>query len=411
MQCRQRIIVTVALWMGLVFVIEPFAQSRVDSAAVQPQPNSAGGRTVHAVVCDPGEDSRKADRLLASGRYSQAIAAFEHIKQCCPFDWTVREKLIDAYFKSNSRKLAREEAEQSAKAASVEGKIRFARLLNINGDSVGAVSILGPLVSAGPVPAEVHGELGIALLGDGQYEASVRELGTAVQLDGESMRYSLELARALLSWGNYPTSLAFLDAIQDRFAADPGYLYERAWAYYGLHRMTDAVETLKAVLEKRPQWDLAQFSLGNAYWMQGDVVKAEKQYRTAISLNSGNASYYIALGRLLREIGDNNPETISALSRGLTLEPHNIQAEFELASAYKSQAEYGKAKSLLEDVIARRPDMVDAHRILGLIYYKLSARTDGARQMALAADLEEKARQQAAMGNPSPEPVEKVSYK
>jgi Tfp pilus assembly protein PilF len=175
--------------------------------------------------------------------------------------------------------------------------------------------------------------------------------------------------------------------------------------------MTDAVETLKAVLEKRPQWDLAQFSLGNAYWMQGDVVKAEKQYRTAISLNSGNASYYIALGRLLREIGDNNPETISALSRGLTLEPHNIQAEFELASAYKSQAEYGKAKSLLEDVIARRPDMVDAHRILGLIYYKLSARTDGARQMALAADLEEKARQQAAMGNPSPEPVEKVSYK
>jgi tetratricopeptide (TPR) repeat protein len=411
MQCRQRIIVTAVLWIGLLCVIESFAQSRVDSKVVQPQSNPTGGRTVHAVVCDPDGDSRKADRFLASGSYSQAIMVLKRIKQCRPLDWTVRERLIDTYFKGNFRKLAREEAEQSAKAAPVDGKIRFARLLNINGDGAGVETILRPIVDVGQAPAEVHGELGIALLGEGQYEASVRELGTAVQLDAESKRYSLELARALLSWGNYPTALAFLDAVHDRFGEDPDYLYEKAWAYYGLHLMSDAVETLKAVLEKRPQWDLAEFSLGNAYWMQGDVVRAEKHYRTAISLNRGNAGYYIALGRLLREIGESNQEAISTLILGLKLEPHNIQAEFELASAYKSQAEYGEARSLLEDVTARRPDMVDAHRVLGLVYYKLSAPNDGAKQMALAADLEEKARQQAAMGNPSPDPVEKVRYK
>ena len=51
-----------------------------------------------------------------------------------------------------------------------------------------------------------------------------------------------------------------------------------------------------------------------------------------------------------------------------------------------------KARELLEDIIARDPERAEAHRVLGLVYYRMKLPTQGSKQMAIAADLSENAR-------------------
>lgn len=363
---------------------------------------------VHPAACHTALDSHNAERLLLLGEYRHAIVILKRLKQCDSGDMALREKLIIAYSKSNQKQQAIEEAESATNGASPEEKIYIAHVLNANGEFLGAQAMLKTLLNSGFVSAGVHGELGIAFLGQGLYKESVQELGTAVQLDGSSERYSLELARALLSWRNYPTALDFLNAIVDRFAKNTMYLYEKGWAYYGMHRFSDAVEILQTLVQKEPNWDLAQYSLGNAYSMQGHMANAEARYRTAIKLNSRGVAYYTALGRVLREKNGALPEAISSLNKAIALEPHNAPAEFELALAYKSERKLEKAKYLLEDVISREPSMVDAHRTLGLVYYQLHSPDDGAKQMSVANELDTKALQQ----NPASTPVrENLAYR
>jgi tetratricopeptide (TPR) repeat protein len=130
--------------------------------------------------------------------------------------------------------------------------------------------------------------------------------------------------------------------------------------------------------------------------LQGDLESAEKQYRAAITIQNKKADYYAALGRVLRKKDDSMPEAITVLNRAIELDPHNDQAEFELALAYRSQGRLEKAKHLLEDLTAREPDIVDAHQVLGMIYYQLHSPNDGARQIATARELERNALQRAA---------------
>ncbi|MGB8538180.1 MAG: tetratricopeptide repeat protein [Acidobacteriaceae bacterium] len=403
MKRRQRTILTIVLLVSVAWTsAKPILALQSEEGASAPASSKVqptGEHKGQSVNCRTNLDSHNVDRLIEKGNYRQAIISLRHAKQCNSSDIALREQLIVAYLKSNQKRQAGEEAESAAQGASPDGKIHLAHVLNANGDFSDAEAMLQHLVESGVVLAGVHGELGVALLGRGQYEDSVRELGSAVQIDSSAEGYTLELARALLSWGNYQTALAFLEAIGGRFGENPTYLYEKAWAFYGMHRFSDAVDTLQSLLQQKPSWDLAQFSLGNAYWMQGHIAEAEKQYRVAIKLNSRSASYYVALGRVLRKNTDTLPEAISGLNEAINLEPHNVVAEFELALAYRSQRNYQKAKHLLEDVTAREPAMVDAHRVLGLVYYQLRAPDDGARQMAIAAGLETNELRQAGDRN------------
>jgi superkiller protein 3 len=331
------------------------------------------------------------------------------MEQCNPDDGMVREKLIYSYLKNHSVKEARAEAENAARGTSSERTVYVAHILNSNGDFAGAQTMLKQLIDSGSDTADVHAELGRAYLGQNKYEESVRELGAAVQLDPATESYTIDLASALLSWGNYPTALKFLEAVRDRFGNSPKYLYDQAWAYYGLRQTAHTIAILQALLQKEPNWDLAHYSLGNAFSMQGDLAGAEKQYRSAIILNNSSATYYIALGRVLRE-RDALLEAISFLKKAIDLEPRNIDAEFELALAYSFQRENEKARRLLEDVTARDPGKADAHRVLGLVCYRLKLPGEGAKQIAIAADLSEKARQ-GGKGQSTPESADTPSFR
>ena len=300
--------------------------SQVDRSIQGKPPLQTARATEHkggSASCQVEADKRTTDKLLHSREYRKAVKLLKHNQECAPKDEDIQDKLVFAYLKCKLVKEAREQAKNATLGAPLERKIRIAHVLNSGGDFSEVQAILKEAIDSGDDSAPVHAELGRAYLGQKEYEDSVRQLGRAVQLNPETESYSIDLASALLSWGNFPTALKFLEAVRGRFGNSPKFLYDQAWAYYGLRQTAHTVEILQTVVQTEPDWDLAHYSLGNAFSMLGDLAGAEKQYRSAISLDESNVDYHIALGRFLRE-RDAVTDAITVLTKAMNLDPHNM---------------------------------------------------------------------------------------
>lgn len=158
---------------------------------------------------------------------------------------------------------------------------------------------------------------------------------------------------------------------------------------------------LEALIESHPNLDRAEYSLGNAYCTEGHLLEAERHYRRAVQLNPLNSSYYAALGSVLRKQPVGEDEAVTCLRKALSLNPRNVQAEFDLALSYNTKRNYLEAQSLLEDAVRKRPDWIEAHRILARIYYRLGRKVQAEREIHLAAQLED-AESQPAASRPDP---------
>jgi cytochrome c-type biogenesis protein CcmH/NrfG len=251
---------------------------------------------------------------------------------------------------------------------------------------------------------EAHAGLGKLLLDRNELEEAVRELGRAAQLSPDTPAYSLGLAEALLLWKHYTPALQFLEAVRPKFGTLPDFRYKRGLAFYGLYRYPEALVEFEALVKERPRADLVWFFLGNTWLATGKLENAETSYRQAIALNQHNASYYAALGLLLRQSEENRlPEAIETLRRALTLDPSDYQSQKELALCYERSGNMNGAETLLEQVAREHPHFSEAHVALARVYYKLHKKPEGEREKEVVAQLEAEERaKQAAIRTAAP---------
>jgi cytochrome c-type biogenesis protein CcmH/NrfG len=195
-----------------------------------------------------------------------------------------------------------------------------------------------------------------------------------------------------------------LEAIKPKFGTLPDFRYKRGLAFYGLYRYPDALGEFEALVKERPRADLVWFFLGNTWLATGKLENAETAYRQAISLNQHNASYYAALGQLLRQSeGNRLPEAIEMLRRALVLDPSDYQSEKELALCYERSGNINGAQGLLEQVTREHSHFSEAHVALARVYYKLHKKAQGDQEKEVVAQLEAEERaRQAAIRTASP---------
>jgi len=284
--------------------------------------------------------------------------------------------------------------------------LRLAKALLEDQQPESAEGVLRHATGMVPESPESHYDLGLLLLNKSQYEEATRELGRAAQMDPQAAPYSMRLAESLILWKHYGPALEFLNAVKDRFGGLPDYQYKIGLVYYGLHQFPRAIAQFEGIAREQPRLDAVQFFLGNCYGAVGDLQKAELHYRRAIELQSRDAQYYMALAQVLRkESDDNTDEAIVNLENALSLDPSSVPARHELGLCYVKKGNDEKAQALLEDVVAKEPDLISAHVALAQTYYRLKRKEDGDRERAIVKRLQQEERaRQAELRNHSPRP-------
>jgi tetratricopeptide (TPR) repeat protein len=329
--------------------------------------------------------------LMKAGRFREAVQPLTKLKAMTGANLPVRVALIESLLRCGLTRAAQSEINQFLRLPSVTAsdEVKLANVLAEDHLLSPAQNVLQHVSDTAPEFAEAHVRLGLLLMGENRYEDAARQSGLAVQLEPASARYSMQLAQVLLKWQNYPTALAFLRAVKDRFGALPDYQYKLAWAQYGLHQVPEAAAVLERLVQQHPDLDLAHYSLGNCYLALSRLNDAERQYQAAIRLNPRRESYVAALGQVLRKEGDGKiDDAITNLDKALRLNPNDSQSEIQLALCYEAKGDFSQAQQILQHVVKSQPGLLAAHRILARVYYQEGFKTQGDRETAIVARLD-----------------------
>lgn len=345
--------------------------------------------------------------LMAQQKFQEAVAPLTLLRGQDARNFPVRLALIECYLKSHMQDQAANEIQAylSLPDVPVNDQLKLAKVLLENNQPASAQAVLQNAVRTPPESPEAHYDLGVLFLNKNQFENAVSELGRAAQLAPEPPQYSMRLVEALILWKHYGTALEFLNAVKSRFGSLSDYQYKLGLAYYGLHRFPEAIVQFNAILSKQPNLDLVHFFLGNSQFATGNLEQSVAHFRKAIELQPRNASYYTALAQSLREQSDDNTdEALANLEKAQALDGADIQIKHELALCLEKKHQYAKAQSLLEEVIAKDPQMVSAHVALAGIYYKQRMKAQGDQESAVVRRLqaEEQARQSQIRSAPKP---------
>ena len=190
-------------------------------------------------------------------------------------------------------------------------------------DYYGAVHLLESVVDSGRAFADVHHLLGVSLSLLGQGERALGELGRALQLNPQYVE-------ALIHQGLVLNELGRTDEAQEAFGR-------------AAQHLSKPVAGLPSPVASQIANRHAE--LAETYASAGAVNRAIEQYRSALELGPEFHDLRYRMARLLLEVG-----------RAL------------------------EAREALEDVVAARPNFVDAVAALGLAHY-LSGDAAGARNI------------------------------
>lgn len=202
--------------------------------------------------------------------------------------------------------------------------------------------------------------------------------------------------------------------------------------YLDVHRFDAAEKLLKATLLKSgPNAGLFNL-LGLTYHKQSRFSDAIKQFQLALKTNSNfveaalnlastmcDVSQYdnarevfeglseamhkdlhvpqLIVGRLANQHAENgrvyaqaglHNEAIHEYKKALALFPKLPDVKYELAGLYMKEEAFEKARSELEDLVLLQPEMIAAHNLLGLSYYKAGREDLARKQWQTAASLD-----------------------
>ena len=145
-------------------------------------------------------------------------------------------------------------------------------------------------------------------------------------------------------------------------------LYQRATQEISNKNFTQAVATLRSIVEADPKDYPAWTDLGMVYFIEKKYEDAEKSYASAIAAKPDHVSALVSLGRV-RLAAKNNEGAIEPLEAALKADAKSAMANYFLGEAYLALKKGSKAVAYLNEALRLDPvGMADAHLRLGSLY-------------------------------------------
>jgi tetratricopeptide (TPR) repeat protein len=211
-------------------------------------------------------------------------------------------------------------------------------------DYYGVVHLLESVVDSGRAFADVHHLLGVSLSLLGQADRALSELKRALELNPQYVE-------ALIHQGLVLNELGRTDEAQEAFGR----------AAEHLSKPTAGLPAPVAAQLANRHADLAE-----TYASAGALERAIAQYQAALELGPEFHDLRYRMARLLLEAG--RPlEAREALEEVVAARPNFVDAEAALGLAHYLSGDAGGARSLWEACLARRPENARVEAYLAML--------------------------------------------
>jgi tetratricopeptide (TPR) repeat protein len=150
--------------------------------------------------------------------------------------------------------------------------------------------------------------------------------------------------------------------------------YQKAQQRAQAGKNQEAVDLLKQAISEYPNFMLAYNDLGVLYMKSNDLAKADEALRSALKISPEGATPLLTHGIILALMGKFDL-AVGELERSLKQKDQSATGHFYLGQALANLNRFGDAEQHLNRAIALGGDaMTDAHRFLGIIYWKRGER-------------------------------------
>jgi tetratricopeptide (TPR) repeat protein len=147
-----------------------------------------------------------------------------------------------------------------------------------------------------------------------------------------------------------------------------------------------AIADYNQAIRLDPNYAVAYFNRGNAYFRKGDNDRAIADLTQAIKLDPNFALAYFNRGYVYNEKGDYD-RAIADLTQAIKLDPNDADCYYYRGSAYISKGNYDRAIADLTQAIKLNPNKVEYYSGRGAVYYSkdnfTQARTDANRALQI----------------------------
>jgi serine/threonine-protein kinase len=237
------------------------------------------------------------------------------------------------------------------------------------GDWDGAMTECRTAITLDDKLAFAHSNLGNALYAKGQPDEAIREYHTAIDLDPKEFRFHDNLGSALCDKGQLDEAIReHHTAIDlDPKAASPHHNLARALAKKG--QLDEAIREYRTAIDLAPREALPHNNLGIALRDKGQLDEAIREHRRAIDLDPKAAQPHVDLGAALYAKGQLD-EAITAFRRAIDLAPKYALAHSNLGNALREKGQLDEAIRECRAAIDLDPKEAGPHNNLGIALNK-----------------------------------------
>ena len=299
---------SLSLLFAFLFPVLPAPALLVGQVAAQPQ----------SAQSQPDEDLDKGRKLLAEGRFIEALAIFNRYKQAYPAD-------PRAYF-------------HAGMALAEAGRLNDAALE------------LNEAVRLDPQRPE-HLILQASVFARLKQKSHVNDTLAVFQKGGEVERLDASwlwlLVDAFYRVERFDDTLHALDLLEKRFPDDPRLDLNRGQVYAIQSQFEQAQESFRKSIAKHPENARAHFELGKLLYQSNDLPAAKKALLEAVRLEKNNPQYLQKLGAVCLALQEVD-EAVPYLERAAALDPNSPQINYSLGQAWQRKGERRKAAELIK---------------------------------------------------------------
>jgi len=216
-----------------------------------------------------------------------------------------------------------------------------------------AITCYRAVIEHAPEDPTAHYALGLALRGQGIFEAAETHLRAATRLDPGNPLPPNALAELEVTRERYDEALATYDAIT---AAHPNFLSAysgRARIYLARRDPARAAAEFESLARLDPRDADAWFNLGLLRQLLEDRTAAERAYLEAVAVDPDRAVAWNNLAWMRTEAGGDLEEALTWAERAVALEPGSPDYLDTLAWVHRSRGEFGLALDVLGQAQSR----------------------------------------------------------
>ena len=237
--------------------------------------------------------------------------------------------------------------------------------------------------------AEIHEQLGIALLAQGKTEKSIEHLRKAIKLDRKRGSAYVKLGQACLQLRQYEDAVRYLNVALELDARDTSALRIRAEAWVALEDITASERDLRQAIQLAPS-DYTLYIQLAGILHQRKPAEVVQLYAKAADLlvQTGLYSVAQAVAAQALRIDDRSHAAYLQLARALMGQQRYAEARaylqlatritkapasifFELARAYQGTTEYSQGLDAINKALQRDPESNEALLLKGELLYQL----------------------------------------